>query len=147
MSDLTQQHCKPCEGGVAPLSLDDQEGGVEAPPDPHTPEAAFERAFAYEVLRQALARLAAEAKVAGKASQFEVLREFLLEAPDTDDYAHAAQRLGWRRNTLAVAIHRLRQRLRELVREALSDTVVDAQGLEAEMERMQTVLAQAPGRA
>lgn len=127
-------------GGISPLSLDDEQRAAEAPPDPNTPEAEFERAFAHAVLRQALERLAAEAQVAGKEAQFELLREFLLEAPDPEDYARTAERLGWRRNTLAVTIHRLRQRLRDLVREALLDTVADAPSLDAEMTRMQAAL-------
>ncbi len=84
---------------------------------------------------------ASEAQAADKAAQFEVLREFLLEASDADDYARVAQQLGWRRNTLAVAIHRLRQRLRELVRDTLGETVADASTLDAEMARMHAALA------
>src|SRR3546814_1049891 len=54
---------------------------------------------------------------------FEALREYLLESPEPHEYDALAQRLQLRRNTLAVAIHRLRTRLREVVQDELSHTV------------------------
>src|SRR3546814_15762544 len=54
---------------------------------------------------------------------FEALREYLLESPEPHEYDALAQRLQLRRNTLAVAIHRLRTRPREVVQDELSHTV------------------------
>lgn len=132
-------------GGRVALSLDEDNGVSDTVADHATPDAAFERAWAHAVLRQALQRLQAEAEASGKLELFRALREFLLEAPDADEYARAAERLGLRRNTLAVAIHRLRQRLRDLVREELADTVTDPGELDAELGALQQVLAH-PGR-
>lgn len=128
-------------GGQAALSLDADDSGADAPADPDTPDAAFERAWASVVVRQAGLRLQAEAEAAGKLDLFRALRAFLLESPDPDEYAQVAERLGLRRNTLAVAIHRLRQRLRELVREELADTVTEPGQLEEEVAALQHVLA------
>lgn len=111
-----------------------------------SPEAAFERDFALTVVARALERLRGEAVRAGKAALFEQIHPFLLEPPDPSEYAAVAERLGLRRNTLAVAIHRLRSRLREMVRAELRDTVDDEDAMELEMGVLRGALV-APGQA
>lgn len=86
------------------------------------PEREFERQWIRVVLNAAFARLREEAGRAGKLPLFERLSEFLVEPPDDADYARVAADLGLRRNTLAVAVHRLRHRLRDIVREELAET-------------------------
>lgn len=127
-------------GGQALVSLDDTDA-VATPIAHDNPEAAFERDWAALVVRNAVARLQAEAQSANKLPLFRALQGYLLEAPDREDYAQAAASLGLRRNTLAVAIHRLRQRLRELIREELSDTVTEPDQLEDELSTLQQALA------
>lgn len=106
-------------GGIHFQALDDDAAGVG---NGETPEAAFEREWAHAVLRIALERLRGEAEQAGKGALFQRLSEFLVERPDEAEYALAAAELNLRRNTLAVAVHRMRQRLRELVSEELLET-------------------------
>ena len=87
-----------------------------------TPENAFQRDFMLVVLHNAMHRLRAETEQAGKVQLFDELREFLTERPAEADYQRVAAVLGLRPNTLAVAVHRLRQRLRELLRDELKQT-------------------------
>lgn len=101
-----------------------------------TPERAFERAWAQSVLQTALERLRDEASEAGKSELFGHLREFLIERPDDVDYARVASDLNLRRNTVAVAVHRLRHRLRALVCEELAHTAADDDDLEQELEEL-----------
>lgn len=116
-------------------------------PDPEaavvteTPERVFERAWALTVLDGAMRRLQEEAETAGKSVLFEQLREFLAESPAEADYERVAQALNLRRNTLAVAVHRLRQRLRELVRTELAQTTTSRAELEAELRELRGTLA------
>lgn len=140
-NQATAAHAAKRGGGQIALSLDEQAEQGSLPADTDSPDAAYDRAWARVVVNQAAARLESEAQAAGKGELFLALREFLLESPDSDDYAQAAERLGLRRNTLAVAIHRMRQRLRELVREELSDTVDGAEQIQAEMDDLQHALA------
>ncbi|MEO5560806.1 MAG: hypothetical protein ABIR10_14075, partial [Dokdonella sp.] len=107
-------------GGHAHESID-AEGSV-TPASDDSPERAFERAWALALLHAAIGHLQAEAEQAGKADLFRALREFLVEAPDEADYARVCAQLGLRRNTLAVAVHRMRHRLRELVQAELAQT-------------------------
>ena len=106
-----------------------------------SPERAFERSWAMTVLDGAMRRLRTEADEAGKRDMFDQLKEFLTEAPDEADYARAAEALKLRRNTLAVAVHRLRHRLRELVREELSQTTAGRDDLESELRALRSTLA------
>lgn len=118
-------------------SLDPRDGGdMLEQAGAQSPEDAFERDWAATVLEAALARLRAEAAQASKQRLFDQLREFLLERPDEADYERLATRLDLRRNTLAVAVHRLRHRLRELVRAELAETTADRQELETELRHL-----------
>jgi RNA polymerase sigma-70 factor (ECF subfamily) len=114
-------------------SIDVVDGG-------ESPEAAFDRAWSQAVLQAALRTLRREANKAGKAALFAALGEFLIEPPDEADYARVAAQLGMRRNTLAVAVHRLRSRLRQLVCQELGATAADGDDLEAEMAQLRRSL-------
>jgi RNA polymerase sigma-70 factor (ECF subfamily) len=106
-----------------------------------SPELVFDRAFTLATIEHALRELRREARAAGKEALFEATKDFLLEAPDPAAYHAVAERLGMKRNTLAVAVHRLRRRARELVRESLAETVADGHALAEEMRAMARSLA------
>ncbi|MBO9717732.1 MAG: sigma-70 family RNA polymerase sigma factor [Pseudoxanthomonas sp.] len=106
-----------------------------------TPEQAFERDYALTVIARALERLREEAAHSGKADLFDRVSRFLLEPPDASEYAALAEALQLRRNTLAVAIHRLRNRLRDMVRLELCETVDSPAGLDVEMAALRNALA------
>ena len=87
-----------------------------------TPEQSFDRQWALTVLDRALKRLAQEQAAAGKAAQFARLREFLSNAAE-EGYDRAAADLGLKPGTVSVAVYRLRQRYRDLVRAEVAQTV------------------------
>lgn len=105
------------------------------------PEYAFERSWAISVLDAAMRQLREEACEAGKLEMFEQLSEFLTERPDEADYERAARALNLRRNTLAVAVHRMRHRLRELVHAELAQTTAAREDLESELRDLRATLA------
>ena len=114
------------------IEEDSPEGGV----DEQAPDRVFEREWACTVLSAAFSRLREEAEQAGRLPLFERLSEFLIESPDEADYARAADELQMRRNTLAVAVHRLRHRLRDLVHAELAETTSSPVELEEEMRAL-----------
>ena len=129
------------ESGVGPESPPDlewryQRDNADAP----SPETAYQRSFAREVLVRALRRLRAEAEQTGHADMFEQLHPFLTQDPAADEYEAMAKRLAMRPLALDVALKRLRQRLRELVGSELSDTVTTADGLAVEQAALLDVL-------
>jgi RNA polymerase sigma-70 factor (ECF subfamily) len=123
-------------GGQESVPLDDVDPGSD-----DGPEQEFEREWAQTVLRQALQRLEHEAADNGKEALFARLKPFLLAMPGDDEYDAVAAALGLRRNTLAVAVHRLRARLQELVHEVVADTVSDGAAAAIEVRRMRTALS------
>jgi RNA polymerase sigma factor (sigma-70 family) len=126
-------------GGMRIDSLDDDSDPALAVGD-DSPERVFEQAWAMTVLGRALKHLRDEAEQSGKRELFDALREFLVERPDNADYARVAEQLGLRRNTLAVAVHRMRHRLQELIQSELADTAAGAGELDAELRELRGAL-------
>lgn len=108
--------------------------------DDQTPEETFDRAWALAVLDHALIRLRNEATRAGKQELFEQLGPYVIERPDRNEYDQVAAALGLRTNTVAVAVHRLRARLRELVREELVSTCNGAHDVDTELHALRDTL-------
>ena len=107
-------------------------------PASESPEQAFTKAWMRTVVVRATDRLRQETAAAGKAALYAQLSGFLLEPPDHADYPRLAESLGLRVNTLAVAVHRLRQRLRELVHEEVLHTVSNQGDLDAELDGLRS---------
>jgi RNA polymerase sigma-70 factor (ECF subfamily) len=131
-------------GGAVPfVSLDaalaEQRLAVE-PATVDDPETIFERAWAVSVIELALERLTREQAAGEKAQMFEKLRPSLAGAP-TASYAELAAEFGSTEGAMRVAVHRLRQRYRELLRATIADTVEDPREVEAELQHLQRVLS------
>jgi RNA polymerase sigma factor (sigma-70 family) len=130
-------------GGQRTVSLeemsDEQWRSVE-PRDDLTPDRAFDARWAVVVMKQALTQLRLQMAGQGKADEFETLKPFLTAHPTGGDYVTAAARLGKSSETVAVMVHRLRQRYRECVRAEVSETVSNPLELEQEMRELREVL-------
>jgi RNA polymerase sigma-70 factor (ECF subfamily) len=120
--------------------LDNSHAAATNMADDSTPEREFERGWVVALVDSALNRLREEARGAGKIALFDQLQEFLTETPDNADYERAAAALNMRRNTVAVAVHRLRHRLRELVRDELMQTTTGGEELAAELHELRASL-------
>ncbi|MBS0582783.1 MAG: hypothetical protein JSS42_06750 [Proteobacteria bacterium] len=129
------------------------EGEISAPPDLEarylqdladsgstTPEQAYERAFALEVIARALHRLRSEARRTGHQAMYAALEPLLAREPAPGELDLTAQSLSSRPLALIVALKRLRQRLRELAGEELADTVASREQLQAEQATLHAVL-------
>jgi RNA polymerase sigma-70 factor (ECF subfamily) len=90
-----------------------------------TPDRIFERQWALTVLTRVQDAMRDEAIRQGKDAQFERLKG-LLVGEDTDaGYRALAAELDMTEGALKVAVHRLRQRFRELLREEIANTVAN----------------------
>jgi RNA polymerase sigma factor (sigma-70 family) len=121
-----------------------------AAPASQSPEQVFERAWALTVIERSLDRLREEAAQAGKSALFAQLLPYLAEPAEPADYSTLGLALGLRPNTVAVTVHRLRVRLRELVRLELADQTTDGpDGVDRELQVMRAALAsgRSDGRA
>ena len=96
---------------------------------------------AYRALRTYDAtRLREEESARGKLAEFELLEPFLSNAPQEDEYLAIAARLGIARNSVAVAIHRLGKRYRDLLRHEVAQTVNDPSEIDDELAYLVKVL-------
>jgi RNA polymerase sigma-70 factor (ECF subfamily) len=111
------------------------------PVDDCSADKRFDRRWAETLIEQALMGLKADCEAAGQAARFEVLRDFVLGDPGDLSYAEAATRLGLSDSAVTSAIHRLRNRFRELVRIEVSHTVEHPGEIEAEMGDLLAVLS------
>jgi RNA polymerase sigma factor (sigma-70 family) len=113
-------------GGVPLLNLDDAEGLCrDAWTHRDSPEQAYDRRWALTVLNQAFLRLREEIETGGKAPQFERLQEFLSRDAEANEYAAIGREFGVSAGAIGVAVHRLRQRYREMVRREVMQTLSD----------------------
>ena len=101
-----------------------------------TPERAFDRRWAMTFLERALVQLREEFVASGKLRQFELLKPFLSNLPEEGAYAAVAAELGMESGAVAVAVHRLRVRYREIVRSDVAETVTSEEDLKAEMRHL-----------
>jgi len=105
-----------------------------------SPEQAYQRSFAFEVLARALRRLQAEASQTGHLAMYEALQPYLSHDPGPGEYQAVAANLKMPPLALVVALKRLRQRFRELAGHELSDTVTTAEDLLKEQATLLAVL-------
>jgi RNA polymerase sigma-70 factor (ECF subfamily) len=122
---------------LIPLNELETERGFEAAPTPElSPDRVFDQRWAMMILQRALENLRTEQIQAGRVEHFEELRNYLTDDPEEGEYATIASRIGITTQALAVRVHRLRQRFRELVRAQVAQTVVSPLDLEQEMRHL-----------
>jgi len=105
-----------------------------------TAEDAFQRSFALVVLNRSLRRLRSEADETGHLEMYKALEPYLARDPGPIQCERIIAQLHIRQMTLLMALKRLRQRLRELAAEELSDTVSTADELSSEQDALLAVL-------
>jgi RNA polymerase sigma-70 factor (ECF subfamily) len=144
-NERDRAHAQKRGGGTFALSLDTlmQNGESRYRLEPRselTPERIFERQWALTVLNQVFSRLHAEVQENGRPEQFERLKPFLIGAEARTPYGQLAKELGTTEGALKVAVHRLRRRFRELLRDEISHTVSDPAEVQEEIRYLISVL-------
>jgi RNA polymerase sigma factor (sigma-70 family) len=102
-------------------------------PNAPSPDREFDRKWGMTLLARALAALAQEHKASGKADHFEALKPWLTGDTENISQAAAAAQLGLNEGAVKVAIHRLRRRFREVIKEEISQTVSDRAQVDLEL--------------
>ncbi len=118
------------------VSLDFQlgENKYHLEPSNHlTPEVLYERRWALTLLEQALALLRQEFIGAGKQQLFEALKNTLTGDSSAEPYSQIAEKLSMTEQAVKVAVHRLRQRYKELLREEIAQTVATNDEIDDEL--------------
>jgi RNA polymerase sigma factor (sigma-70 family) len=138
LADLRDRDRRQKRGSGQPLapleSETDTSPGLQLPdPNAPSPEREFDRKWALTLLDRALAALAQEHAACGKTEQFEALKPWLSGDSEAISQAQAATRLGVNEGAVKVAIHRLRRRFREVIKDEIGRTVSNRAQVDAEM--------------
>jgi RNA polymerase sigma factor (sigma-70 family) len=134
--------------GTKPESLDARNaagGESTVRSDDHSLEvsdAFFDRHWALAVMDRALAKSAEALKASGNEQQFELLKPWLMGDAEGLSQADVAVKLDLTPGALKVAIHRLRKRFREAVRQEIAQTVDEADEIDGELRHLVEALSQ-----
>lgn len=101
----------------------------------------FDRRWAMTLLDNTLLRLQQEYFADDKGNLFEHLKPALTGDRNTIPYAGIATKLGTTEGNIKVAVHRLRQRYRELLRAEIAETVARREDVEEELRSLFAALA------
>ncbi|MBI4557149.1 MAG: sigma-70 family RNA polymerase sigma factor [Candidatus Hydrogenedentes bacterium] len=105
-----------------------------------TPETAFERQWAHSLLNGVLDCLGAEYAQSGKTPLFEALCPYLSGSPDTATYREVGHGLEMSEGAVKVAVHRMRKRYRELVRQEIAQTLGNEADIDGELRYLISIL-------
>jgi len=124
-------------GGQTFLSLEMQ--GAEQmyriePFDPHTPETLFDRRWGMLLLSRAMERIAKEQP------HFDRLQPHLMGDEDRISYKKLAGEIGSTEGAARVAVHRMRRRFGEILREEIAATVLQESEVDAELQFLMDAL-------
>jgi RNA polymerase sigma-70 factor (ECF subfamily) len=128
-------------GGEMPmLSLEivSAEGRFQMEPaSDETPERVFDRRWALTLLDRVMSRLQAETVARSeKPSSFDQLKTYLTGDQPQLSYGDAASALGMSEGAVKIAVHRLRKRFRDLVRDEVAHTVSSPAEIEDELRHL-----------
>ncbi|MGH7992087.1 MAG: RNA polymerase sigma factor, partial [Limisphaerales bacterium] len=130
-------------GGLAPLPLEFDVAETRyshEPADNVTPEHSYERRWALTLLDTVLHRLQSEYEQEGRGELFAVLHPCLVGERSSQPYAELAPKLGVSEGTVKSAVHRLRQRYRQLLRDEIAQTVAEPGEVDEELRHLFAVL-------
>ena len=127
---------------LIPLDAGDAETRYSLEPaDKLTPEAVFERRWAFAVLEQTIRELEREYESEEKRALFEELQGFLPGGEGSASRAELAAKRGVTAGAIDVAVHRLRQRFGVLLRQQVAQTVSSVDEVEEEIRYLISVLS------
>ena len=139
INDWKKSQCQKRGGGVTPLSLDWQTADTQfqiASTAGPSPDKAFDREWAVTLLAKVIERLQVECVADGRGKQFAELKIFLTAGKGALSHADAAKTLGMDEGAVRVAVHRLRKRYRQLLRDEIVQTLADAADVDEEMRAL-----------
>jgi RNA polymerase sigma-70 factor (ECF subfamily) len=146
-NEWNRRHSQKRGGGAPHVSLDSlvaEDLYSSEPIEQRTPEFLFDRRWALTLLDRASAALENEWKLAGKSDSFNRLQPYLAGDHDAPPYADTAAVLDSNEGAVRVAIHRLRRRYRELVRQEIAATVDSPGEIDDEIRYLMQILRSSP---
>ena len=123
------------------INMDDGERRLKLEPSHNwTPEHEFERRWAVTLLEQVLNHLQADYASKGKGDLFDRLKPFLTADDEAESYSAIAADLDMTAGAVKVAVHRLRQRYRDLIHQEVASTVASEGDADDELAQLLTAI-------
>jgi RNA polymerase sigma factor (sigma-70 family) len=138
-NEWDRQHAQKRGGFQTAIEIDQATAESRLNPElaqPSTPETVFERQWAMTLLERVMKQLQEEYSATGRAKLFEHLRGCLAKGESTRSYAEIAAQLNLNEPAVRTAIHRMRARYRELLRQEIGATVSSPQEIEEELRHL-----------
>ncbi len=123
-------------GGVVALTLDDPEAYSVPDVKASSPDAEFDRQWAVTVLERGMEALRAECCGEGRGEFFESVRPLLTGDSTYGDQGALAAGCGMKVEAFRVAVHRLKKRLRQSVKDEVAGTLEDPTSVQDEMQTL-----------
>ncbi len=130
-------------GGKTLISLDaeTEERDALASVDGLSPDELYDRRWARAVMDEAARHLREEYAANGKSMLFDALKDIQPGERGESSYADIGAQLGLAEGTIASAVHRIRKRHREIVREEIANTVSRPEEIDAEIRNLLAILS------
>ncbi len=126
-------------GGAKIISIDEEAGENRyklEPQDNVTADVLFDRHWALTLLEQVLNKLKSEYEKSGKGDLFKTIESALTGSEKLPSYSEIGKKLDMTEGAVKVAVHRLRQRYGELLREEIANTVSSPEEVEEELRNL-----------
>lgn len=130
-------------GGIEHVSFDALEVDVRDLVEPSgglTPDQVYERKWAQTVMERSWTRLRETYQADGNATLFEVLKDLGTDNDAGMSYAATGAKLGLAEGTIKSAMHRMRSRHRDILREEIAQTVSHPGEVDGEIQNLLMVL-------
>lgn len=144
LNDIAAKNTLKRGGGTVSIPIDstpEMAERHEALTDENSPERVFDREWALALLACVTERLRAEWVGAGKGYEFDLLAPHLAGDRADGGYAALAHAIGSTEGAVKVTMHRLRQRYRRYLKEAIADTVTSEAEADAELRYLLQAVA------
>ena len=127
-------------GGMVAVALEDPE--AHAVPDVRmsSPDAEFDKQWAITVLERGMEALRANCCAEGRGAFFDCVRPLLTGDSTYGDQGVLASSCGMKVEAFRVAVHRLKKRLRQCVKDEVAGTLDDTASVQDEMQALFSAL-------
>jgi RNA polymerase sigma factor (sigma-70 family) len=127
--------------GEKPLPLNEEiDAAATLPSSNESPEILYDRAWAEAVVERALTALRRQQEKAGKLESFDRLKVFVWGKESGLSYAAMGEQLQMTENAVKQEVFRLRERLGELLRAEIAQTVATPAEIEEELRYLLSVI-------
>ena len=142
-NEWDRAHAAKRGGGQAIISLDDTDAEERyqlEPVDNMTADKLFDRRWVLTLLEQVMTRLRSEYAELGNAELYAKLKDNLAGSRESAPYSQLATELKMSEGAVKVAVHRLRARYREMLREEIAQTVSNQAEVDEEIHHLFALL-------